>query len=571
MNNSEDNMRNIVIVEASSTGFNFIRDIVNRNYRPVILDMKIEFSEKNKAYKDVVERAYSKIEEDFDLIKEGDSYEETLELVRQYDPLLVIPGSERGVILATKLASDLNLLGNPIENIDAMTLKDKMQEKIAEHGLRHIRGHRIKSVEEAVEYYDEEGLSEVVVKPIYSAGSVGVKICLNKQEMIDSINKLLDDVNIYGDRLTELVIQERIVGEEYFVNTVSCNGDHRVTLIWKYKKTKTDEGGYIYDSIETVNELSIGDADLVEYAYDVADAIGIKYGAVHGEYMVDEKGPVLIEVNCRPSGGDMEAEFLDMISGQHETDSILDAYLNPTNFYFQRDRGYKLFAYGALKLFIVPKDIVAESSPMIHISKRLKSYYGSTDYISKDPKLFVKTQDFETTGGTVYLVNKSEYLLQKDIEFLRSIEKNTFHLVLSDESGKLTSIDENDSYDDVKSLLKSVRPYGSILFVSDQIFDDFDLLQISPDKIDDVHGDFKCVVVNLNESIINKRDDEITYLFLKIIEKVKLGGLIIIPKSTYKYSPHKRLGAEVLIKTLDLKLELPLHHLDKSIIARKLN
>ena len=32
-----------------------------------------------------------------------------------------------------------------------------MQEKIAEAGLRHIRGCVVKSVEEAIEYYDEMG------------------------------------------------------------------------------------------------------------------------------------------------------------------------------------------------------------------------------------------------------------------------------------------------------------------------------------------------------------------------------------------------------------------------------
>ncbi|WP_304045146.1 hypothetical protein [Methanobrevibacter gottschalkii] len=48
-------------------------------------------------------------------------------MVRQYDPLLILPGTEKGVVLATRLAYDLNLKGNSIENIDAMTLKNEMQ------------------------------------------------------------------------------------------------------------------------------------------------------------------------------------------------------------------------------------------------------------------------------------------------------------------------------------------------------------------------------------------------------------------------------------------------------------
>lgn len=564
-------MRNIVVVECGSTGFNFIQDIVNRGYNPIALQMQLIDTEEGKLYAQFVQESLDMIDVDFDIINEKETYEETLEMVRQHDPILVIPGSERGVILATKLANDLNLKCNPIENIDAYTLKDKMQEKIAEKGLRHIRGKVIHSVEEAIEYYDEENLDEVVVKPTYSAGSVGVRICLNKQEMIDSLNLLFNDANLYGDSLTEFVVQERINGDEYFVNTVSCDGTHRVTLIWKYNKIKTAEGGHVYDSIETVNDLGLGESEMVEYAYDVADALGIRYGAVHGEYMLDEKGPVLIEVNCRPSGGHMEAEYLDRISGQHETDSILDSYLNPDNFYYELNRGYRIFAHGALKLFIVPKDVVAESSPMTHISNKLKSHYKTSQEVIDQPKLFVKTQDFESTGGTVYMVHEDGYTLQKDLDFLRSIEKYAFNLVLSDESYKKTEIDENETYDDVKSILKKVTAYGSTLFVTDQIFDDMDVLQVSLDQVDDLYGDFNCIVVNLNKSIIGENDATIAYEFLKIINKVRRGGIIIIPETTYKYTPHGRIGTEALIKVFDLKLELPLHHLNRAVIASRVD
>ena len=146
--------------------------------------------------------------------------------------------------------------------------------------------------------------------------------------MINSLKLLFDAFNHYASKNNELLIQERINGTEYIVNTVSHKGIHRVTLVWKYNKVKTSEGAIIFDACETVNKLSLGEAEMVEYAFSVADALDIQYGPVHGEYMIDEDGPVLIEVNCRPCGANMPAEYLDQISGQHETDSILDAYLN---------------------------------------------------------------------------------------------------------------------------------------------------------------------------------------------------------------------------------------------------
>ena len=56
-------------------------------------------------------------------------------------------------------------------------------------------------------------------------------------------------------------------------------------------------------------------------------------------------------------------------------------------------------------------------------------------------------------------------------------------------------------------------------------------------------------------------------IFLKVIDKVKVGDIIIIPESTYQYMPHGSSGAEALVKVLDLRIELPLHNLGKMIIA----
>ena len=71
--------------------------------------------------------------------------------------------------------------------------------------------------------------------------------------------------------------------------------------------------------------------------------------------------------------------------------------------------------------------------------------------------------------------------------------------------------------------------------------------------------------------MIGKKDDIIAYEFLKIINKVRPGGIIIIPETTYRYTPHGRVGAEALIKVLDLKLELPLHNLNRAVIASRTN
>ena len=563
-------MRNIIIVECISTGVNFIEDIINRGYKPIVLELKMIDTEEGLEYREMVYEEYKRIDYDFDMIYEKDSYEETLEEVRKYDPLLVLPGNEKGVILATKLSHDLNLLGNPIENIDAMTLKDEMHNRLKECGLRYIRGKVVDTIEDAVAFYDEENLKEVVIKPTYSAGSASVRICSNKDEMIEALKQLFaHSANYFGEEENKFLIQERINGEEYIVNTVSCEGIHNVTLIWKYKKIKTSEGAIVYDNCQTVNELSIGEAEMIEYAYDVADAIGIQYGPIHGEYMIDEEGPVLIEVNCRPCGGNMEAEFLNRISGQHETDSILDSYLKPDLFKVNHRKPYQLYAHGALKIFIVPKDIVAKSSPMDKLSSQFKSHYKTSMAEISDSRLFHKTEDLHTSCGLVYLVHEDYDDIQEDIDFLRNIETRAFSMVLNENIKESSEKDDETYLSELLPLLNMAQKYGTGFIITDQDIENTNILQSRPKDIDKINGEFDFVLINLNKSYFNADDENIIKLSLKILARVKSGGYVFIPKNTYEQIPSKRNGMEVLVQTLGLKIEVPPHGVKEIIIASR--
>lgn len=149
-------MRNIIVVECISTGKNFIGDIINRGYNPVVLDLKDSDTEDGKKFGEHIKEEYKLIPYEFDMIYEKDTFEETLEEVRKFDPLLIVPGNERGVVLAAKLTHELGLLGNSIENLDAMTLKNEMHNRLAERGLRSIKGKVVHSLDEALEFYDSE-------------------------------------------------------------------------------------------------------------------------------------------------------------------------------------------------------------------------------------------------------------------------------------------------------------------------------------------------------------------------------------------------------------------------------
>ena len=58
--------------------------------------------------------------------------------------------------------------------------------------------------------------------------------------------------------------------------------------------------------------------------------------------------------------------------------------------------------------------------------------------------MFVKTEDLNTTCGVVFLVHENPNYVNKDLEFLRSIERNAFELILSQETNENFYIDEEE-------------------------------------------------------------------------------------------------------------------------------
>ncbi|MBQ7498522.1 MAG: hypothetical protein IJU00_11950 [Selenomonas sp.] len=100
-------MRNIIIVEPGSTGYNFVEDIVRRGYNPVVLE----------AWKDVPPEILA-------LFK--DEIEKT-----------------RADILAAMYHKPLRLPSNPTVHLPAMTRKDGMHEALKAAGLRYTFGEGI--------------------------------------------------------------------------------------------------------------------------------------------------------------------------------------------------------------------------------------------------------------------------------------------------------------------------------------------------------------------------------------------------------------------------------------------
>lgn len=521
--------KRVVIVEALSTGFNFIQDCLDRNLEPVILE--VVYAEK-KAY-DVIleerEEKYRKIKTPVKILQEKSTYEETFSMIKDLEPDLVIPGSEDGVILATRLSDDLGLKGNPYALIDKMTNKYHMHNALKEAGIRHIRGKVCSTIDDALNFYDELNCKRVVVKPPHGAGSMGVSFCDNRENFIKTFNDQMNEVGCLGDVTQEQLIQECIEGNEYTVNTITIDGNTYVASIWKYEKITTESGAHIYVGNISVDEITPEIFVLVEYAFSVIKALGIKNGPVHGEYMMDEKGPVLIEVNCRCMGGSFPAAYGDEIFGHHETDIALESYIDPETAVKRLSKPYGVKKHAIVKFMIAPENINIQNSPILSIIPYLKSFYScSLKSFITDNKIS-ETVDLETSAGTINLFHEDISVLKQEYELLKLLEAKYFGLL------------HQEFYSEEKISLPVVK-----------------------EKADSLK------LVEIKQKELGQYPLEDVYFFLrKNIETVKKGGSIIIDKEVYDGFTYGLSGMIMVLKIFGLNIQPPFFN-DKKLVAIKI-
>lgn len=124
------------------------------------------------------------------------------------------------------------------------------------------------------------------------------------------------------------LVQEFASGTEYAVDIVSKNGQHKVAALWRYDKRQANCAPFVYFATELVDAQTPEGELVCEYAIKALDALGVKYGLTHSEFILDGKEGVvrLVEVNCRQHNTNFAPLVMAAI-GYNALDMLLDAYL----------------------------------------------------------------------------------------------------------------------------------------------------------------------------------------------------------------------------------------------------
>jgi biotin carboxylase len=331
---------------------------------------------------------------------------------------------ESGVELADTLSEQLKLPSNGTKLSRARRDKYEMVEVLGRENIPHVKHFKSNSLIEALEWVATVNKYPIVVKPIDSARTEGVKVCYSDKEIIDAFNLILGSTNFMGFPNNEVLLQTYLNGIEYMIDGVSVNGNHRITEIWRSTK-KYQGGAYIYDLEELITYEGLEQSIIIPYVYNVLDALGIKFGPTHTEVMLTSDGPILIESGARLHGSIDPNAITDCMNTNH-VELTVDSYIDPDNFQKQINSPYELYKHCFCIALISESSGVIKSIPAINKIKSLPSYFSHMidlkvgDYVKK-------TVDIVDCPGIIYLTHENRSVLKKDYQEIRRLEKSEFY------------------------------------------------------------------------------------------------------------------------------------------------
>lgn len=252
-------------------------------------------------------------------------------VIRRYDPIAVIPGTEEGIPLAERLTEALlPRLANDPKKSAHRSHKALMQEALAEAGVPALRTLHTASEREAEAWIAENRLkgSPLIIKPPQLSGSEMVSHIPENGDWRKAFNQVLSQPSVVsGKRSETVVIQEQAIGTELAVGTVSANGSHYLAHLIKYNKVLSGDRKTVFDHVEFIPYDRDVLGNLLEYTQQALDALGVRWGATHTEIMLTQNGPRLIETSARMIGGPVVG-FARAATGSSQADKLVEIYVD---------------------------------------------------------------------------------------------------------------------------------------------------------------------------------------------------------------------------------------------------
>ena len=358
------------------------------------------------------------------LTHEGDAAA-TAGRLRERGVELVLAGCETGVLLADELDAALGLAGNGLALSPARRDKGLMAQAAERAGLAVPRQTRAADVEEILSWIGENGYP-VVIKPPHSLDSDGVALCSGEAEVRAACAALLGRTNQAGLINETVLVQERLEGDQYAVDTVSRDGRHLLAGVWRYSRPRTRPGAPAYAAIGSDGKRMVPATDersrrLFAFTRRLLDALGIRVGPAHCELMWVGDGPVLIEIGARLHGGEKTPVISRLCTGGSQLDRALEARLDPARFDAALGRPYPMRQHGAMVYLMPWRTGLLRGYGRLREIARLPSFFEVFNLAAPGPLT-------RRVAGLVILIHPDPDVLSADVARLRAFEEDGLYI-----------------------------------------------------------------------------------------------------------------------------------------------
>ena len=348
----------------------------------------------------------------------------TVEAVAAHRPAAVVAGGELGVELADQLSEALGLLTNGTALSAARRDKYVMIEAVRAAGLRAAEQLLVTGEEQLAAWHRERG-GRIVVKPIRSAAGDGVSFCDTPEQAVAGYRAIVDAENVFDIRNEGVVAQEYLVGGEYIVDTVSRDGQHHVTDMWKYEKISANGITDLTCGLRILPRHGEVQDELVPYCFDVLDALGIAHGAAHIEVKLTPSGPCVVEVGARMAGVDWPS-YVRLAIGESQLEWIVDAAVRPERFAERWKEDYRLQRHFVSAMNCTTVAGRLRSYPLLPQVEALESFVESRQLVKPGGTLR-RTVDDLTCPVIINLMHEVEEVVVRDFGTVRYLDGAGFY------------------------------------------------------------------------------------------------------------------------------------------------
>jgi biotin carboxylase len=357
------------------------------------------------------------------IVHDGD-LDKTLAALAVHEPVAVLPGGEYAVNFTDVLSEALGVPSNGTALSNTRRDKFAMVEAVTAAGLRGARQLRTADESELAEWHRGMG-GRVVVKPSRSAGGDGVAFCDTPEQSVRALRTITGRQNVFAEDNDVVVAQEYLVGTEYMVNTVSLDGMHHVCDIWKTQRFCVNGITDLLGACCLVPRRGPGHDELIDYAFAVLDAVGIRYGAAHLEVKLTPQGPCLIEVGARLCGGDLP-HFARLAIGESQLDWMADACLRPERFHARCAEDYQIRRHCSWAPMLSPVAGTLRRYRALEEIRRLESFHEMWQ-LTKPGQPLRRTVDDTTFPILVTFLHEVDEIVLRDLGTLRYLDGAGFY------------------------------------------------------------------------------------------------------------------------------------------------